>query len=124
MKFSASIKNRPLHRSSASACALNAFRTLAVLSDEFAGMTIGDMFRGKAWPAPLPEISGPEGKGRLGALGLQFRQVNPRDGRVEMMVQMPVMIEPDQIKHAPRPHVPRALLHIANRPVVMNVLQG
>src|SRR5438309_10283702 len=41
-----------------------------------------------------------------------------------MMIRVPVVIEPYQIEHPPRPHVPHAFLHVANGPVMMQVLES
>jgi hypothetical protein len=39
------------------------------------------------------------------------------------MIQMPMVIEPDQIKHAPSSEIPRPLLDIADRTVMVDVLE-
>ena len=39
------------------------------------------------------------------------------------MVEMPVVIEPNEVENSPSPDIPRAFLHIANSPIVVNILQ-
>src|SRR5262245_42112562 len=50
------------------------------------------------------------------------RQVYPRHGRMPMMRQVPVVVEPQPIDRSPQPQVARAVEHVPGGAEVMHVL--
>src|SRR5438445_11863306 len=123
-QFRPSIKTRPRQRTSAELNAvLTVFSSPAGLSDEFASMTICNPPVTESRSAPLPEIRLPEWQRRSSAFGLEFGQINPRQCRIQMVIQMPVVIQPDQIKNPPGADIPCALLHVPDGPIMVDVLK-
>ena len=82
------------------------------------------MFAAEAWAAPLRKIGPPERNRRGSGFRLEFRKINPGHRWIQMMIEVPMMIEPDEIKKAPGPHVQSTLMDVANCSVVMQILEG
>src|SRR5258708_3366177 len=97
MQFKPSRARRPVQGTSAEATAALIDFNSAALSDEFASMTIGDTFGRETRPLPLPEICLPKRDRRWGGFGLHPGQINPRHRGIQVVIEMPVMIEPNQI---------------------------
>ncbi len=86
-------------------------------------MGIGEMFAGEPGAAPHAQIGAPEGLGR-GVRAGEPGEVRPRHGRVEVMVEVPVMMQPEQVEGAPDADVDCAAVDIARGAVVVDVLEG
>jgi hypothetical protein len=80
------------------------------------------MFGCKARPAPLPEIRLPKWR-RWYGFRSQFGQVNPGYGGIQVVIKMPMVMKPNPIEYSPGAQIRRTFVYVADRAVVMNVLQ-
>src|SRR5688572_15411084 len=90
IKFNASIRTRP--GQAISFATATSLAGSGALFDDSASMAIGNSNGGELWAAPHAQIRFPKRDGRAVLAGRKFRQVNPGDGRVEMMVQVPLVV--------------------------------
>src|SRR5580700_3974508 len=81
------------------------------------------MICGENRPAPHLQISARQRLGAGLSVTRNLPKVDPRHRRMEMVSQMPSMVEPQQVENRPVAQIFRAAKNVATRAVMVNVLQ-
>src|SRR5471030_874425 len=93
-----------------------------LLFNDLTCIKIFNSFRGEFRPSPLAKV-GPQKAGAFGFRPLfNLGQVNPWHCGVHVVVQMPIMVEPEPIDEKEGTEIACALLDVPNRPKMMRVL--
>src|SRR5687767_12467969 len=93
-------------------------------ADDASGIAILHVVLRLARTSPHPEVMSGE-ETPLGVLHPpQVREVNPGNGWMLMMREMPVVIQPQRVERRPDPEIPGAFKDMSRRAEMMNVLHG
>ena len=87
------------------------------LSDDFSGIAVFDSFFGECGAAPHAEVAAEDSAAgflSVFAGGLDLGEVDPGDGGLDVVVEVPVVVEPKAIDQAPGAEVPRAEFYVAD----------
>ena len=95
-----------------------------LLTDDFSGVAVFDALVGEFGATPHAEVGAEDFSTRLLSPGLDLREIDPGDGGLGVVVEVPIVVEPEAVDEPPGAEVPGAESDIAHGAEVVDVLEG